>query len=103
MDKLHKVIDHKVLVCHCLVNYFEDARHIEAWYLPDMVVTRNPPILLPFLSFSNSDLVLRNRLIESIQRPGCIYQRNVRSKSVRRCTGVHLAIEGDHLDAGQRI
>ena len=77
LDKIHKVCDHRLLVIHGLVAYFPDATHIRNWELPDVVISRAAPQVIPFLVFATADLVLQNRLDDAIHNPGCTNLRTL--------------------------
>ena len=69
MEKLHKIVDQRVLSIHGMVSYYPDKQAFDTWTLPDVVLARPSAPLIPVLKFVAGDLALDNRIKEALERP----------------------------------
>ena len=77
-EKLHKIVDRKVLSVHAVFAYYEgQVKSIKNWSLPDIVIVREDVFVLPFLLFASRDLVHYNRLEEVIHSPSASNLRSL--------------------------
>ena len=76
MDKLCKVVDQSSPSVHATVAHGM-GHAIKARTLPDVVLARNHSPVLPCLTFSGNELVLRSRVIDVLNKPAAANLRTL--------------------------